>query len=696
MRSQALRSAAIRIGVLRLLMLVGVLALAGRAGQLAIMNPEAAAHGERQLHTRITLPASRGLILDRNHKELAISVDAPSVYVVPSLLEDRKQTFRALGRALGLEPDAISRRVGDRTGFTFLARWIETDKAKDIEELGLPGVGIEYEPRRTYPAGRMAGTLIGFADIDGQGRRGIEQMMDEWLRGRPQQLAVQRDARGRLLGRIAVDPREAAGGDVALTLDAGLQAEAEAALTQAIESTKAKRGLVIAIDPATGDVLTLAEWPGFDPNDFRNTPYKQTRSPAFHDALEPGSTIKAFLVATALENGAVNHETQIDTEEGWVRLPGKTIRDHHPYGVLDPERVLQYSSNVGAVWIGQQLGSETYHTSLTAFGLGRRTQSGFPSESAGLLRNWKRWQPVDQATASFGQGMNVTPIQLAMATAALANGGKLMQPRLIQARRTGTGEWEDIPPVVISQVISPETAEATVRMLTSVVSAEGTGRLAALAHVPVAGKTGTAQHLDLETGRYSNHRYTAWFAGIAPADDPKMALVVALDEPQGWAHSGGAVAAPLFATVATSQLARHGIMTEPEPIPAPLLPTWKVLEQKRLAEEKARIASAALPKRTAAPVPPAVSSPPPVSSARWVHASRPRTSNPSPEPVMVPNFQGVRVTRALQIAETETLDLEISGPRQGQVIDQSPAAGTVLIGQRRTVELQVAALQEGG
>ena len=220
--------------------------------------------------------------------------------------------------------------------------------------------------------------------------------------------------------------------------------------------------------------------------------------------------------------------------------------------------------------------------------------------------------------------------------------------------------------------------------------------LAALAHVPVAGKTGTAQHLDLETGRYSNHRYTAWFAGIAPADDPKMALVVALDEPQGWAHSGGAVAAPLFATVATSQLARHGIMTEPEPIPAPLLPTWKVLEQKRLAEEKARIASAALPKRTAAPVPPAVSSPPPVSSARWVHASRPRTSNPSPEPVMVPNFQGVHVTRALQIAETETLDLEISGPRQGQVIDQSPAAGTVLIGQRRTVELQVAALQEGG
>ncbi|MEE3326038.1 MAG: penicillin-binding transpeptidase domain-containing protein [Myxococcota bacterium] len=696
MRSQALRSAAIRIGVLRLVMLVGVLALAGRAGQLAIMNPEAAAHGERQLHTRITLPASRGLILDRNHKELAISVDAPSVYVVPGLLEDRKQTFRALGEALELEPEAIARRVGQRTGFTFLARWIETDRAQRIEELDLPGVGIEYEPRRTYPAGRMAGTLIGFADIDGQGRRGIEQMMDEWLRGRPQQLAVQRDARGRLLGRIAVDPRKAAGGDVALTLDAGLQAEAEAALAHAVQRTKAKRGLVIVVDPATGDVLTLAEWPGFDPNDFRNTPYSQTRSPAFLDALEPGSTIKAFLVATALEHGAVSQTTRIDTEERWVRLPGKTIRDHHPYGVLDPRLVLQYSSNVGAVWIGQQLGSETYHSALTAFGLGRRTQSGFPSESAGLLRDWRKWQPIDQATASFGQGMNVTPIQLAMAIAALANGGTLMQPRLIQARRTGVGEWQKIPPVVASQVISPDTAKTTLEMLTSVVSAEGTGRLAALAQVPVAGKTGTAQHLDTQTGRYSNRRYTAWFAGVAPADNPKMALVVALDEPQGWAHSGGAVAAPLFATVATSQLARHGIMTEPEPIPAPLLPTWKVIEQERLAQEKARTESAALPKRTAARTPKAVSSPPPANRVRRVQATRPPGPETARQAVMVPNFRGVSVTRAVQIAETETLDLEISGPQHGQVVDQSPAAGTVMIGRLRTVELQVAALREGG
>ena len=213
MRSQALRSAILRIGILRLVMLIGLLGLAARAGQLAVMNPEAAAHGQRQLHTRITLPASRGLILDRNSKELALSIEAPSVYVLPQLLKERASTFAKLAKALGLKEEAVRRRVGQRTGFTYLARWIQKDQAQQIEMLDLPGVGIEYEPRRTYPAGRIAGTLIGFADIDGHGRRGIEQMMDEWLRGQPQQLAVQRDARGKLLGTIALDPREAAGGD---------------------------------------------------------------------------------------------------------------------------------------------------------------------------------------------------------------------------------------------------------------------------------------------------------------------------------------------------------------------------------------------------------------------------------------------------------------------------------------------------
>ncbi|MAI78905.1 MAG: hypothetical protein CL917_08195 [Deltaproteobacteria bacterium] len=699
MRSQALRSAILRIGILRLVMLIGLLGLAARAGQLAVMNPEAAAHGQRQLHTRITLPASRGLILDRNSKELALSIEAPSVYVLPQLLKERASTFAKLAKALGLKEEAVRRRVGQRTGFTYLARWIQKDQAQQIEMLDLPGVGIEYEPRRTYPAGRIAGTLIGFADIDGHGRRGIEQMMDEWLRGQPQQLAVQRDARGKLLGTIALDPREAAGGDVVLTLDSGLQAEAEAALAKVVKDSKARRGIVIAIEPQTGDVLTLAEWPGFDPNQFRTTPYTQTRSPSFHDALEPGSTIKAFLVATALDQGAATVNTQIDTGEGWVRVPGKTIHDHHPYGVLNMTGVLRHSSNVGAVWLGEKIGPEDYHAALGRFGLGSSTRSGFPSESSGLLRNWKKWQPLDLATASFGQGMNVTPIQLAMATAALANRGELMQPRLVKARRTALGQWESIPPVSAGQAIQPAAAEAALQMLESVVSAEGTGRLAALNNVRVAGKTGTAQHLEVETGRYSTHRYTAWFVGVAPADDPKVAMVIAIEEPRGPQHSGGSVAAPLFATIATSQLARHGIITAPEPLSAPKNPAWLVAQKKRLAEKKAQQV-ASLP--SVAPVElQAVSSPPP-SSTRSRSNKRKKAPVQIPlgktalDPVLVPDFSGFSLAAARSMAANETLDLEITGSGQGHVVKQMPAAGTVLIGRKRTVRLRISAQSEGG
>ncbi|MFP6639086.1 MAG: penicillin-binding transpeptidase domain-containing protein, partial [Myxococcota bacterium] len=555
--------------------------------------------------------------------------------------------------------------------------------------------GIEYEPRRTYPAGRMAGALLGFADIDGRGRRGIEQMMDEWLRGEPQQLAVERDARGRLLGRVAVDPRLAAGGDVVLTLDSGLQAQAEAALAEVAIRSRSKTGLVIAVEPKTGDILTLAEWPGFDPNEFRSTPYAQTRSRAFHDALEPGSTIKAFLIAAALENETVTARTSIDTGEGWVRIPGKTIRDHHPYGVLDPVGVLRYSSNVGAIWIGEQLGAQAYHEALTRLGFGRPTKSGFPSESAGLLRDWQKWRSVDQATASFGQGLNVTPIQLAMATAALANDGQLMQPRLVMARRSALGDWENQPPRVAGQALDTDSARRVLAMLESVVSAEGTGRRAALAGIRVAGKTGTAQHLDSDTGRYSRSRYTAWFVGAAPADDPKVVVVVALEEPRG-IHSGGAIAAPLFATVATSQLARHGIMTQPEPIPAPAVPTWRVAEEQRMAEKKALAAASALAAPAKLAPSRAVSGPPPRRTAR-ARDSRASVSSADPlRTVLVPDFHGVSVSSAHRLAASETLDLHITGAAQGEVIGQAPPAGTVVVGRHRTVQLRVARSREGG
>ncbi len=726
MRSEALRAAAARVGVLRLILLVMIALVAVRAGQLATVNPDAVSQGLRQIHTRITLPSARGLILDREHRELAISVFAPSVYVFPKLLGDRKAAARRLAKELDGDVAAITRKLTGRDGFTYLARWIEPAQAERILALGLPGVGIENEPRRTYPASAMAAPLIGFADIDGQGVRGIEQMMDGWLKGQPRTLAVERDATGRLLASDTIDPRVTAGGDISLTLDAGLQAQAEAALSEAVESTGSKGGLVIAVDPATGDILSLVEAPGFDPNDFRHTAFERTRSRVFLDAIEPGSTMKAFLVAAAVDAGAIDRHTMIDTGDGFVRVPGKSIRDHHPYGVIDPAGLLQFSSNVGAVWVGQRLGRERLHAALVRFGFSKATGCGFPQESNGLLRDWRAWRQIDEATVAFGQGVNVTPIQLAMATAALANDGVLMRPRLVAERRPPMGRWETLPVERVGQAVSPETARELRGMLQNVVGPEGTGRLAGLADVAVAGKTGTAQVFDPVTKTYSQNRYTAWFVGMAPADAPRIVIVVALDEPKGIAHTGGAVAAPLFALVATSQLAHQGIVTKPEPIPAIQVPSWVAVQERIDARKRSAggLVSSTLPEQAPKPLaatpaatntvetkvlPPPPTSAPPRAMVAAVSAmpqvsSRPpvsrqvnATAGLDPlRTVMVPDFRGTTIEAARRIAAGESLDIRLRGAGSGRVIGQSPAAGSIVDGRERTITLSLATSSEEG
>ena len=686
MRAQALRSATVRVGALRLILLVLFLGLALRAAQLTVISTEGRRQGTRQIQTGLTLPGARGLILDRSHKELALSVDAPSVYVLPQLFEDRERSLKKLAEILKLDRRRLERRIAAHSGFTFIARWVSAEQAERISQLALPGVAIEHEPRRTYPAGRLAAPLLGFADIDGNGVRGVEQMLNSWLRGDPRKLAVERDARGRLLCSRSLDPREAAGGDVVLSIDAGLQAQAEAALARAVEESGSRGGLVISIDPETGDVLSLAESPGFDPNDFRNIDYEQTRSRAFLDSLEPGSTFKAFLVAAALDAGAIGPRDPVDTGEGWIRVPGKIIRDHHPHGLLDVTGVLRVSSNVGAVQIAQQLGPESHFDALRRLGFGSDTGSGFPSESAGLLRSWRKWKPLDHATVAYGQGVSVTPMQLAMAMAALANGGERMQPRLVLARRRAMGRWQPTHPVGLGQAVSRETARTVLQMLETVVSSTGTGRRAALADVRVAGKTGTAQKLDTKTGRYSNDRYTAWFMGVAPADDPRLAIVVSLDEPSGVAHTGGSVAAPLFANVAAAQLARLGILTRPEPIPARPLPTLWVEHSESEPSERDEVGRRAPPR-----------SDPASPSARAVRvmamAGAPAITESS---VLVPDFHGESMADAKQLAADELLDLRVRGSDRGRVVDQSPAPGTVLAGGERTVVLSFGALREEG
>ncbi len=732
MRSQALRSAVVRVGVLRLLIFASFFVLAGRAAWLTVGMADAAIdHGNNQTQTRVGVAPSRGLILDRDGHELAITVDTPSVYVYPEQLADPERDLRRLARVLDLDLNALRRRMIGREGFRYVARWVGHEVAERVEALAIAGVGIQQEHRRTYPSGALASTVVGFSNIDGDGVRGVEQMMDEWLKGDARSVSVERDARGQLLANHDVDPSLSAGGDVRLSIDAGLQALAENALASAIEETKAEGGIVVVLDPATGDVLSLAESPSFDPNHFRDVDYASTRSRAFSDALEPGSTFKALLVAAALDAGAIRPDQAFDTGEGELRVPGKTIRDHDPYGVLDPKGILTHSSNIGAVMIGDALGPARYHAALRAFGFGARSGSGFPDESAGILRSWETWKPVDAATHSYGQGVAVTAVQLASAMATLANDGRRMKPRLVVAQRPTRGTWDVHEPVSLGQVVSPESARLTLDLMKGVVSPDGTGRLAGLYGIEVAGKTGTAQKIDPETKRYSQRDYIAWFMAAVPADDPELAIVVAIDEPKGPAHSGGLVAAPIFARVATDHLADLGIRTRPAPIAAPKKPVQLAearapepteSRERSRARRRAGARAAAAPQpepaatreqllraqlaahatRAPKPTPQVSAAPPPAASgtqrAQAASFSRPaaRGGADARRAVMVPDFTGSGATRASALAAREDLDVHVVGQSNGRVIAQEPRPGTIIAGTQRTVLLTFAAATSGG
>jgi cell division protein FtsI (penicillin-binding protein 3) len=673
MRSPRVQISRSRLGIARALMLIPFAILALRAAHLSV-DERGLSRGIVQTQRTMKLAAERGAILDAAGVELALSVDSPSIYAIPSSLRDLDTAVERLAPVLGWREETLRERLQGRSSFGFLSRWVTPERARRVEALGLRGIGVVDEPRRVYPHRRLGAQLIGFANIDGAGVRGVEQQEDEWLRGVERRIPVERDARGRLLWMTGSHSWDTSGGDIALTIDATLQAAAERALNETVEARKALGGVVIVMDPWTGDILTLAENPGFDPNQFRKLHFPATRSRAFHDALDPGSTMKAFLVAAALEIGSLSGDDLFDCENGAFRVPGKTIRDHHPHGMLDPATILQVSSNIGAVKIAYQIGPSAHFEMLARFGFGHSTQSRFPEESAGVMRPWQDWQPVDHATIAFGQGINVTPIQLAAATAALANGGTLMQPRLVSGRRAPSGDWHATPVSRVRRVVSERTARDILQMLEGVVDPDGTASRAGLRGVRVAGKTGTAQKWDVAAKTYSQDRYGAWFIGVVPADDPKLAIVVAIDEPARPRHTGGAAAAPLFARVAADHLSRFGIRTTPQrrradPTPTET-PTLLVADSDRDRKD------AALPR---------VSAPPPSAGQPRTRRSTAPMQTPIrrgaefaqlDDRILLPDFLGLTVAEVRQITAEGPLTVQISG--RGRAVQQDPPPGSIV------------------
>jgi cell division protein FtsI (penicillin-binding protein 3) len=687
MRSADVRKSARRVAIARAALLVTFAVLSARAVHLAVFDGRGAELGEDQAKRIMKLLPDRGSIVDRNGAGLALTLEAPSVYVDGRYVRDPVVAARSLAAILGIDRAALARDLRKRKGFSFVRRWITPEQAEKINAAKLAGVGVLDEPRRIYPYRTLAAGVVGFANIDGNGARGIEQQENTWLHGTTRRLRFERDGSGRVLISDAETTWGTAGGDVALTIDAALQADAERALAAAVERTGARGGLVLAMDPYTGEVLTAAEYPGFDPNRFRRTTYQATRSSAFLDAMEPGSAMKAFLVAGALDHGAISVRDVIDTEGGRMRVPGKTITDKHDYGALDPAGVLRVSSNIGAVKIGYALGPRAHFEALRAFGFGASTRSLFPDESAGMLRSWQEWRPVDHATIAFGQGINVTPVQLAAATAAIANGGQLMRPRLVAARRAPGGPWQPTRGEVIRRVIRPETAQALLEMLETVVSDEGTARAAKLPGVRVAGKTGTAQKWDAATGTYSQTRFRAWFIGIAPADDPRIVIVSELDEPKQPLHTGGAAAAPLFAQVAPGQLAHRGIFLHRE-------------QQTLIARASAPAATLDLPPVASAPPEVAAHAPSATAASTAVaSATAPRAEVAAPRPapptvelsafrnrVLLPDFRGLSRSDVKQVTAKNGLRVKLEG--SGLAVSQDPPPGSVVVAGSEVVRVE--------
>ncbi|MDJ0785455.1 MAG: penicillin-binding transpeptidase domain-containing protein [Myxococcota bacterium] len=666
MRGSDLRRSVIRLRILGGLLLLAYLALAARATQLSVFDPRGAERGRAQTVTVLRVAPARGLITDRNGDELAVTIQAPSIYAVPRGIEDPARLAATLAPLVELPEAKLRERLSRQGAFVFLRRWVREDQAQAIEELGHGAVGVVREPRRAYPMGERAGRLLGFANIDGEGIRSVEQGWDDWLRGTPQQIAVERDALGRLLAAPGHDLRSSAGGDVALSIDGVLQADAEEALGEVVRATGAKGGVVVVLDPKRGDLLAVAEWPPFDPGDFRGVPYRETRAQAFLDAFEPGSSLKPIVVAAALEKGVLSKNDRIDCEQGRYRVPGKTLSDIKPHGLLDPSGILRVSSNIGAVKIGYLLGRSAHEAALRRFGFGARSGSGFPDESRGLLRSSDRWQPVDHATISFGQGISVTPVQLASALGVLANDGLRQPPRLVVARREPEDRWKSVPTARPERVVKARVARELRAMLGDVVSGErGTGRLAALEDIEVGGKTGTAQKLDPATGAYTHDAYRTWFVGMAPLADPEIVTVVMLDEPRGKFQSGGSTAAPLFGQVAARALTRRGIATRALgelpalariDLPAPEPPAY----------QPAVVATKPAP--AAAPPPP-----PPI---------RPRREIPEAfrlgKRVLLPDLTDLTDVQVRRWARQLDLPVQIRG--RGFAVGQEPPAGTVVAG----------------
>ncbi|MGE5258955.1 MAG: peptidoglycan D,D-transpeptidase FtsI family protein [Hyphomicrobiales bacterium] len=506
-----------------------------------------------QIEDSLKTVGKRGTIFDRRGREMALSIDVTSIAVRPHQVKDVEGTVKELARALKKKPYEIRERLTASKPFVWIKRQATPKETEAVRQLRLPGVEFVAESNRFYPNRSLAAHVLGFTGLDGKGLEGIEYFYDRDLQGADTSVKVLKDAHGNGFQSDLPPDEEGAGKNIVLTIDQNIQFITEAALTEAVESTRARSGMALVMEPRTGAMLALALAPTFNPNAYEEFKKPLWRNRSITDPFEPGSTLKIFVAAAALEFTHLSPTTTFNCENGAYRIGKYTVHDIHRYGVLTLQDIIRFSSNIGAAKIGEKVGPEKLYQTLRLFGFGQKTGIDNAAETPGLLMPPKNWADIDTAAISFGHGVSVSAIQLITAVSAIANDGVLVKPRLVQAVTDRQGQiLRQFPPEDIRRVVSPQTARTLKDILQTVMLPGGTGVNASLEGYTACGKTGTARKVD-ETGQYSNERHVASFIGFAPVERPQVAVLVVIDEPKGQIY-GGAIAAPVFKKITQTTL----------------------------------------------------------------------------------------------------------------------------------------------
>lgn len=527
------------------------------------------ARAERQQKRTIDAPAKRGEILDRSGHVLAYSVDTDSIYAVPPEIEDANKAAAALCGAIEdctpRDRQALVERFGRQRAFVYVRRQVSPDDARRVSALHLAGIGFVKENRRFYPNKELAANLLGYVGVDNVGLSGIEAAYDAQIRGRSGTVLIQTDAKRTAFSRLERPPT--AGATLELTIDEYLQHLAERELLAGVTANHAAGGTAVIMDPRTGEILAMANEPTFNPNAFRQSQESDRRNRAVQDIYEPGSTFKVVTASAAIEEKVIGLQDSIDVSTGSIRFGARSIEDVHRYGVLSFTDVIVKSSNVGAIKVGLRLGAERLNRYVARFGFGRPLCPDFPGESPGIVWNPTKLDDSALASVSMGYQVGVTALQMAAAVSSVANGGDLIEPRVVRAV-VRDGKRSQVKPKILRRTVSPETAASLTTIMEQVVE-RGTAKSAQLDGFTVAGKTGTAAKL--VAGRYSKSDYNASFVGFVPSRNPVLTIVVVIDSPHGGGYFGGTVAAPIFRNIAEPALRHLGIGRTIDPVPPVLV-----------------------------------------------------------------------------------------------------------------------------